>query len=74
MIVKEFILRILMVLMILVKYIITQVMPDTAKLVVLKQDFLQMESYATTVITTKILLMFLIQDLIFQVMIRFLSN
>lgn len=40
MIVKEFILRILMVLMILVKYIITQVMPDTAKLVVLKQDFL----------------------------------
>ena len=40
MIVKEFILRILMVLMILVKYIITQVMPDTAKLVGLKQDFL----------------------------------
>lgn len=40
MIVKEFILRILMVLMILVKYIITQVMPDTAKLVRLKQDFL----------------------------------
>lgn len=40
MIVKEFILRILMVLMILVKYIITQVMPDTAKLVRLKRDFL----------------------------------